>query len=300
MAQVDSIRFALVSLLLMATGLFPIALQSGCKSWKEHSGENASPLQRAGLPPNTIALEVVLAQLPASEMDDIKRALEPYLDRQAVSIDYRRPWNENGLVVGTFHSTWPGVLQDALKSKREETLKQVDKVITREQLDAINTPDPVKMHKQTQFTNGEPRTIPMTDFLDVARWTAIENGVERTRTENTVRSWFQIISKIERGTSAQITLTPMVSFGPILNGVGVVDHELAFRQKQREVLYADLAVNVSLSAGETIVIYSNANEGELGDLLLGNSNGLDADQERILLLRLVRTQDDDLFELKDF
>jgi hypothetical protein len=80
----------------------------------------------------------------------------------------------------------------------------------------------------------------------------------------------------------------------------VFNENLSMQTKQNETTYSQIPVHVVLVPGETLVIYSKAETGELGDLLFGSGNAADPDLKRILLVRLVHTQHDDLFEPRAF
>ncbi len=294
MFQTRNCKFRTLLLLLAL-----VLVVAGCRSWLEPKSapSKAKPLQQFRMPADSVVLEVVVAEFPEEQMQALSAAMRPYLDQQEVKVSERQAWSKNGFVIGSFHSTWPSDLRDALT--KPKTLEESgDNRISWDELQSINAKPTVVSHQKLQFRTGEPRDIFVSNFLDVARWKVVGDDAEQDeRTVNNARGWFKVIATLSRGTSIGLTIVPKVSFGDTRQQIGVVDEGLAFQLKQNEFVYSNLPSHIELSPGETVVIYADSQIGELGDLLLGSGNSLERSGSRLVLMRLVHTQHDDLFGL---
>lgn len=247
-----------------------------------------------------MAMEIVLVELPAEEVGQLLRALTPYLDHQAIDLDFRQLWDQNGLSAGILESNWPGVLRDALAPRTRIPPGMERFELTEDDLQKLAKEPPALLHKRMQFRNGESKELPLSDFYDEREWSTLIDGDRESLNGRAVRGWIQIRSQLAQGNSVEIQLTPKVTHGPMRQQVGVVESTLAYQTRQSERLYTQLPMKFHLSPGETVMVYGSGSSDDLGDLCLGSPHLAEGERRRFLLMRIVQTQHDDLFQVGEF
>jgi hypothetical protein len=292
--QTNRIAWACAGLLILL-GLL------GCKSWKnDEPKSHYQPFAKTKMPTDSMALEVVLVELPSAEMHELIGSLTPMLDRQKINLDERQQWDQNGLAVGVFKSNWPGELRQALEPRTVIPAGMDRFELTDEQKEKLTKAPPVLLHRKMQFRSGEPRVLPISDYVEHAQWQVFSATGSSTEEGQAARGWMQVISRLSKGSSVEIQLAPQVSYGPVQQHIGVIDRTLAFQSKQTEKIYSQIPARIPLSPGDTAVVFAESDPNDLGELLFGSANNPERDTRRILLLRLIQTQHDDLFEAATF
>jgi hypothetical protein len=280
---------------------------NGCRPLKDTNREaSTNPLLKTfRMAPNNVALEVAIAEFDADALDDLLSQIEPYLDRQRISLDQRRRWDDNGLQVGAFSSQIPGVLRDALET-RELTLAELqDMGLTpTDNATAPLTRTPVIFHRRMQFKTDEPKPIPLSEYYPRAAWEIKLPEGRSLRSDDQVRGWMMTSIELGKGGTVNLQLTPRLTHGHLAKRVTVFQQSFVNEESQSETDVHELMMQINLSPGESMLVFSRSEAGELGDLLLGsqqrerdsqNSDSPARPTARLLFLRVIQTQHDDLF-----
>ncbi len=251
--------------------------------------------------PDCVAMEIAIAEFDVDKFKQIAALIAPFLDSQKVSVAQRQRWDKNGLQIGVITSQLPGELRSELET-RDMTTAEMDELGLKP-VGSNGRPltfAPIIYHRRIQFRSKEPKPIPFSDFYPSATWSInVDEGKSIGRNEQ-VRGWMVVCTQLGKGSSVDLKLTPRISHGAPHKKVGVVNQSFITEESQAEIDLHPLAVDVTCSPGETILIYSKAEADEIGDLLLGNAQ-LDTGEtslprrQRLVMFRLIQTQHDDLF-----
>lgn len=283
--------------------LIGLLLNSGCRQVLEpqQSKSPDSMFAPYRMAPDCVAMEVAIAEFDADKFKQIITTFAPFLDNQKVSLSQRQRWDRNGLQIGVITSQLPGELRSELET-RDMTTEEMDEL----GLKPVGpngrplTFAPIIYHRRIQFRSNEPKPIPISDFYPSATWTVdVDDGKSVGRDEQ-VRGWMLVCTQLGKGSSVDLKLTPRISHGVPHKKVGVVDQSFITQESQAEIDLHPLTVNVTCNPGDTILIYCDAAEDELGELLLGNAQLATTGtatprRQRLVMFRLIQTQHDDLF-----
>jgi hypothetical protein len=257
--------------------------------------------------PNCVAMEVAIAQFTPESLDELLLQVEPFLDRQRIPLEQRRLWDNNGLQVGLFSSHLPGVLREALETRELTPAEmQVLGLTPTDKDTAPLTRTPVIFHRRMQFKSGEPKPIPLSDFYPRATWETKVNQGRALRTDEQVRGWMLTSIELGKGDSVNIQLVPRMTYGLLTKRVAVFQQSFVNEEAQTESDLAELTMKINLAPGDALLIFGRAEVGEVGDLLLGSGqrerdSAADVEPtERLLIIRLIQTQHDDLFTPPQF
>ncbi len=256
--------------------------------------------------PKSVALEVALVQFESAEYDRILNEAAPYLDSGRIPLEQRRRWDANGLQVGVLTSHIPGFLRDAVEvgGNHAGAGQAVADAGVAPSFDSQRR-SPILFHRRMQFKSGEPRPIPVSDYYPQAAWEVKLNDGRSLRAESNVRGWMLVAIDLGRGETVDLRIVPRITHGAVTKRIAVAQHSFINEETQAEIDLNDLAANLTLAAGDTLLVYSRAEAGEVGDLMFGNGqvavgSGDHVPFARMLMVRLIQSQHNDLFTPPDF
>lgn len=280
---------------------------AGCRPVHHKSKEPAAKNPLLGtyrMAPNSVALEVALVEFDSAEYDRILNESAPYLDSGRIPLEQRQRWDVNGLQVGVWTSHIPGVLRDAVEVGGYHAGESVADAGVAASFDSLRR-SPILFHRRMQFKAGEPRPIPVSDYYPQAAWEVKLNDGRSLRTESNVRGWMLVAIDLGRGETVDLRIVPRITHGAVTKRIAVAQQSFINEETQSEIDLNDLAVNLTLAPGDTLLVCSRAEAGEVGDLMFGNGqaaigSGDQVSSARLLMIRLIQSQHNDLFTPPDF
>ncbi|MEC8162763.1 MAG: hypothetical protein VX111_16580, partial [Planctomycetota bacterium] len=99
-----------------------------------------------------------------------------------------------------------------------------------------------------------------------------------------------------RDGTVRLKLTPEIHHGQPRQGVDVATHSLIFRPFRDKEVFSELEMEANLRPGHIIVVAASGDESLLGHHFLSQSQAVEEGREKLVLVRLVQTQLDDLFD----
>ncbi len=265
--------------------------------------------------PGTVHFEMAIAQLDQDQEPALEQAWIEF-DEQAVSIDTRRWWDQNGLRVAVISSQIPDSFLKLVEPREvnEDYLDEFQlQLFQKGKLDS--TPRLV-MRKKIGIRPTEPKWVAVSNPLSHGQWRWITSEGAQTSQGDAVQTGFMVSSQARGDGSVSVKLVPRIASGAPKPSFGLSQWQLALEHKQDEIMLWDLAIEVPLLPGQTIVATSNypetsddhgvgkeatANTWELGQLFFETLENQSAHYlqpgPRVFLLRLMGSVHDDLFQV---
>ena len=277
--------------------LAALCFVAGCKSWQKDKPATGNPLGLSGMqmPPNSVACLVSVVKLNKNQGERFDR-IWPELDQQAVGLVHRRAWDANGLRIALASAQLPGELRTLLEEDPPASENKLEK------LEELESKVAEVQNGQTSSTwrmtlrEGNAKSIAVSPTHDAASW-VIESGSNQTAGAGTrVTALLQLTAFPKGDGTTRIVLRPLIKHGEPHSRFGVVNNSLTLETSQTEVLLDQLRVEASLKPGQTLIATAIPQSAEFGQLLFGNPAQLESGERRVLMIRLVQTQQDDVFK----
>jgi hypothetical protein len=273
-------------------------LAGGCAKWKESDSE-PKPLKfpASRMLPDSVSLELAVAQLDDSQVEQIAE-LWSRLDQQEIPLALRKQLDANGLRVAVVPSQLPGVLRELLAPKEIDP-KLLDLMQTQMYEQGLLKPaQRLISHSKIQNREGKSYDLAVTNVYPEKSWIVHSANGESAGAGKSVRGVMRIKTYPQGDGSVRLTVTPQIHHGDTRTEIGVVDRSFLFQNRQSLVEFDDLKMDVDLLPGETLICGPTSDIADLGELFFGVPGAVPGNQ-RIMLIRLVQTQWDDLFGWRD-
>lgn len=248
----------------------------GCRQWQ--SAEEKLPRMPAfRMRPNSIALEIAIANIEPYGATQLA-SLWDELDEQGISLERRRLLDRNGLRCGIASNQMPAVFRELIDAN-----------------DPQRKLPPLFAHQQIQNGFGESHNIEVTAAVEQLSWSAIDAD-ERIRSGNCPNALCLFdLKTFPRGNgTVDLELVPKISHGAPRAKLSSENDTFTLQPVLDEVALGELAFGCRLKPGETLIVGPTERASGLGEIFLGRHSG-DSGTVRLLLVRLARTQMDDLF-----
>ena len=291
----------LVLALLLAMGLI-----TGCESWYARDIQETvswkrpiAAMQRLRMLPDSVMLEIAVVKIDRSELQNFD-AIWKQVDTGSLNLSDRRLLDQNGIRAGVVSSHIPAELH-ALMEPDPIDVDSLDSWQKQLHEKGLLDPEPrILLHDGIQNRRGEVHPVPVSGWLPHASW-IIEVGDQRTAgaSEN-VRAVVEVRTYPKGDGTVRLVCTPALHIGQPRMQIGIQQQGFAYETSQEKKLLRDLKFGASLRSGETLVVAPTSDISDLGGLFFGPT-----DQEaeasadgtfRVLMLRLLQTQQDDLFD----
>ncbi len=291
--MIDPTKIRLLGLAIMV--LLAVVV-GGCASWNRDSNDsNEVRLPPNPMMPRAVALEIAVAQIDQDQLETLDQ-LWNQLDHQAIELETRKRLDQNGLRVGVIPPKPPELLSQLLDDKSIDTsqLEPWQQQFVRNGHDKRRS---LILHERIQNGEGEAHEVPVSDVLPVATWSVTTSDSQFTGQGQQVRGFIKLVTYPKGDGRVTIELVPEIHHGRQRPTIGVADDAFFFKNQQSVQVLKELKVIYSVRPGETLIMGPNAQLTELGGVMFGHGQRNDF-WHRLLLIRLVRTQHDDLFEAK--
>ena len=273
----------------------------GCARWEAPEKKSRMIFPKSRIALDAVGLELGIAQLDSGQAD----AFEDFwrsLDQQALPLDLRKRLDQNGIRAAIMQSPAPAILHELVSpqpiviQELTELQKQLHaKGLWREQERMIS-------HERISNREGEPHSILVSDFHPEISWVVRNGSMETPGFGQSVRGMMTVTTFPQGDGSVRLMFGPEIHHGQARPQIA----ERSFLKQARQAVTRidDLKFDVTLQAGESIVIAPTQDIAELGKLFFGVAqNAIESPgppnrpvpTHRILLLRVVQTQMDDLF-----
>ncbi len=260
-------------------------LTAGCTNWST-SVDQPLKLPAARMSPDSVALEVTFVRLPIDK--SLHQRLWADVDEQWLPAEARGHLSENGMRVGVVGPQLTEQLRELLEQKSTtQTLTAQDPL----QIDVLarNRRIQTRAGKRNEIVTGPPHAKLVVLHRE-------PNGQRvRGNTYGEAQCVFATRCFPVGDGSARLELVPEVQHGKPrrqwIAGEGTF-HLIAGRDRE---VYDDLRIEATLTPGRTLVLGAAAQSCGLGHSFFVESAGGVA-QQKLLLIRLAQTQQDDLFD----
>lgn len=268
-------------------GLGIVLASAACTTWKDTATE-VLELPAARMSSDSVGIEITFVRVPVGQ-PQVNAELWQQVDEQLLAAETRLHLNNNGFRCGLVGSQLPDVLRELLNKQQEST--KIDQAVTSE-FDVLAQNQRVQRRTGQRFevVTSSPR-----DEMIVLYKDATERKVRGKpyyaaqcilaakpfpRGDGTVR--LELVPEIHHGEPRKQWVAGQGTF-QLLSG------------REREV-YQDLVIDTQLNAGQTLVVSCTPDLKGLGNNFFVEDGRGDA-QQKLLLIRLIQVQRDELFEV---
>ena len=309
-------------------GLLGCLMLAGCPHGQPQRVTQPPPtLPNHRMAPDAVGLELGLAQLDQTQAE----VLQPFwdqLDHQELSLELRQRLDENGLRAAVMASRPPPQLRQLVRPRAIEADQLTE--FQRQLLHRGHLKPTTRMvlHEQVSNRQGQAHPIPTSEHRASYSWTIHDRGQRSVGAGSQVRGVISVATFPQGDGSVRLVVTPEIHHGEARDRFGASEHGFRFESKQQVIPLEKLRMEVTLRSGESLVLGPTPDLADLGELFFGNpveddplaeldslelEDGeledeswalpeLASDAEeppplhRLLMIRVVQTQLDDLFE----
>ena len=286
-----------------------VCLHAGCAKWSPRkSGEIKLPNHR--MSSDAVALELALAQIGESKvslLEDLWRRL----DSQEISLESRKLLDQNGFRIAVIPAQMPVELAGLLQPVKIDT-NELDEWESELYERGMLTPvSPLKLHTKTQKRSGEESPVSTSDVWPQQSWIVRTGDVQTVGVGQDVQGTWNVTVYPKGDGSVRLRLVPQINYGIPRPRIGVEEDNFLFKTSQSELKLDDLTVEVTILPGETVLVGATSDLKDLGRLFFRPRSRLKVDdyrltaedsadnvpelEQRVLMIRLVQTQLDELF-----
>jgi hypothetical protein len=248
------------------------AWAAGCHHWEGRS-HDSSPLAKASLYADCSVLEILTLEINRSREDELASFWKE-VDCQAIPVEQRRAMDRNGFRAGVAASQLPASIHRLMRTSDADRLTA--------------TP-----YRQIQNRSGQTHDLDITPPVETMNW-RVEglNQPPRVGSCQNAACAFAIKTIPFGDRSVQVELTPKIRYGSPRPKITVEQNQFSLRPILDELTFAEIGFGTRLRVGQTLIV--GAAEAPTG-LAREFFEDAPAERTRILLIRLVHSQMDDLF-----
>lgn len=273
----------------------------GCARWEklEQKSKLITPKSRIAL--DAVGLELGIAQLDSGQAETFETFWES-LDHQALPLELRQRLDQNGIRVAIMPSHAPAILHELVDPKPivEEELTRLEKQLHAQGL--LRERKRMISHERISNREGEAYSISVSDFHPRISWVIRNGDYETPGFGESVRGAMTITTFPQGDGSVRLVFSPEIHHGQ--SRPQIAERSFFKEDRQSVLRIKDLRFEVTLRPGESIVVAPTSDVAEMGKLFFGAAdNGTEMPDipnrpistHRMLLIRVVQTQMDDLF-----
>ena len=254
----------------------------GCEPFRQSQNTYHPPVLAASrLAPDAVGLEIGIARIDTDQKEAIKRFWRD-LDQQELSLETRQKLDKHGLKAAVMSQQPPSDFGD-LVNPREVVLEELDgfqkQLYLRGHLKATER---MLTHSQISTRQGQPHPIQTSVLHPSLSWTVetpapLNSQANHAKASgNNVRGVLAIRTYPQGDGSVNVVVEPQVHHGRVTQRYGATANGFQFDQQQTVSVLEPLEFDVSLRAGETLVIGPTAEVAQLGHLFFGE---IDSNQD---------------------
>lgn len=243
--------------------------------------------------PDAVSLEVAVAQLDGGQAELIEE-FWALLDQQKIPFQNRKILDANGIRAAVVPAHVPGVLRELLKPQviDPDLLNSFQKQMYDKGL--LKPVERLLTHDKVQNRDGESHELVLSAPHPEMSWVITTNRGKSAGAGKSVRGVFGVKTFPNGDGSVRLMVTPKIHHGDPRTQIGVFDKSFLFESQQSVIELSDLVTEAKLLPGESLVVGATSDLGDLGRLFFGTPDS-SSNHQRLMLIRLVQTQWDDLF-----
>ena len=295
-------RIWLVLVVLFASicGCAPWDAGSGWKSDAWHrpapvSGQDETlRLPASRMAKDSVTLEIAVGQLDLDQQGEVGQFWAE-VDQQVLPFEVRQRLDQNGLLAGVVASQPPAILHRLLQDKVVDTSAMEPWQVQFIEQGNQTTVSRMILHQRIQNGAGESHCVPVSDIAPQASW-IVHDGSRQTAGEGEqARGFIRLRTYPAGDSSLRLVVTPEIRYGRQQASFGVAEGSFTYSAKQSMQVLSELKFETRLKPGQTLVLGANPQLSDLGGFLFGPTDNAEFGQ-RVILVRLVHSQRDDLFD----
>lgn len=287
-------------------GAFVFALVTtfvgGCAKLEPPTKKSSLTFPKGRLARDAVGLEVGVAQMDTNQSETFETFWN-MLDQQEFPLELRKRLDQNGIRVAVMAIHPPSLLNQLVDPQPIDpsTLNEFEKQLHAKEL--LRPQPRMLKHERISNREGQSHEVVISDSQGEVSW-VIKSGDERSAGfGRQVRGVMSVTTYPQGDGSVRLMVRPEIHHGDSRPRIGVGQRSFLVESSQYVTPIDELKFEVILRPGESLVVAPTKDIAELGEILFGNtqSNRDEAESKRplpthrILMLRIVQTQMDDLF-----
>jgi hypothetical protein len=281
--------------------IFLIASLAGCAQVEKKKAPTGPKFANGRMTNDAVALEIGLVQLDESQVELFEQFWQG-LDHQKLDLVLRQRLDQNGLRVGLMPSQPPAAFLELVKS-RPSQMESLD-LVEQKMFEQGKLEEKTRMiiHQRIVNRRSDTYRVETSEIHPQYQWTIRRGHQESFGSGEGVQGVIEINTAPQSDGTAKLKLTPRITYGPMQTTIGVGERDFAYASGRAGHTLAELGLETVLRPGETLVMAPTSDRADLGHLFF---DALPAPEDsnrtashlthRVLLVRLVQTQLDDLF-----
>ena len=282
------VGIAMLILIAGCNGWYSKAPTSSAKSWS-----SSSVLPSPRLKQQCVVLELAIVEIE-SDLGEKFEYVWTHVDQQAIPLRKRKQLDQNGFRVGVLGSQLPAELVELLEPSPDETLdaSSVDQATKNSLWHSMR----FAKHQRIQIQTNEEHWLECSRVIPDLAWSVTNGQRRRTGLCQQAQCGFTVTTQPLGNGTVQIFVRPEIRHGQLRQRIGFDEDSFLFHRQQERLRISELDVEYFLRAGETLLVASTPTLYELGIPFFSSVDDDSVENLRFLLIRLVQTQRDDLFE----
>ncbi|HRF01642.1 MAG TPA: hypothetical protein PLI18_14055 [Pirellulaceae bacterium] len=291
-APIDRRRW-LASLLASGSGLFATLLGGGtlgCAAWKKEASTAQKPaadrpMHTYKMAPDSVVVEIAVVDAPADP--DVMERIWLSLDETAIAPESRRLLAINGFRVGVAPGNLPAELAGLLAEQHR--LEDVDA-----ETGAL-APGARSPQQRHQLRTGQAVQLAAVPIQPTVTWLLEEDGYRSGGAFDDAECQIALRGYPRRDGTVRLRLIPEIHYGEARQSVDVANNSMILRPFRQKRVFQELETVIDLRPGQVVVLGSSGGDGRLGHQFLAQPTATEERRRRLILVRPVQTQLDDLF-----
>lgn len=289
-------RFSMAILMILVASL----VTPGCARWESAEKKSGALFPKSRIPLDAVGLELGIAQLDSRQVESFE-SFWRLLDQQALPLELRQRLDQNGLRAAIMQHA-PAVLHELVDPQPivVDELTKLEKLLHAKGL--LREKKRMIAHERISNREGEPHSISISEFHPQVSWVVRDGDSETPGYGQSVRGAITVTTYPQGDGSVRLVFEPEIHHGQTRPQMA----ERSFLKEARQAVlrFEEIRFEVTLRPGESIVVAPTADIADLGRLFFGAAEGsLETEgpsnrtvpTHRMLLVRVVQTQMDDLF-----
>jgi hypothetical protein len=273
----------------------------GCARWETPEKKSGMIFPKSRIALDAVGLELGIAQLDSGQADTFEEFWRS-LDQQALPLDLRKRLDRNGIRAAIMPAHAPAILHELVGPQPIviEELTNLEKQLHEKGL--FREKERMISHERISNREGEPHSILVSDFHPEISWIVRNGSSETPGFGKSVRGIISVTTFPQGDGSVRLIFGPEIHHGQ--SRPQIAERSFLKQARQAVTRIEDLKFDVTLRPGESIVIAPTQDIAEMGRLFFGSSQvnaqspgipNRPVPTHRMLLIRVVQTQMDDLF-----
>ncbi len=293
--------------IILATISVSICMWVGCAKIETPAKKTSLTFPKARIAVDAVGLDLAVAQLDSSQ----SKTFETFwglLDQQELPLKQRKILDQNGLRVAVMSPHAPPELNHLINPRQVEPdlLNEFQKQLHERGL--LRPQQRMLSHQRISNREGQAHKIETSEVHDEASW-VIESGDAQTAGfGKQVRGMMSVTTYPQGDGSVRLVVRPEIHHGQSRPRIGVGQRSFLVESAQFVTPVDELKFELTLRSGESLVMAPTNDVTDMGRIFFGSYgtseklSDLDAEvankptpTHRLLMIRVVQTQMDDLF-----